>query len=205
MITTDSRIIRSDTGSIMFTLLSFIGIVNIDYHEYIKHIIQIRFLLRHRMYKAGHSAVSRTALPSIQHKQRSTYSYQQRPQVLQKTTEKRQMTSERERDQLLLQSLLQSEISVPVFNKTKLKRNNTPLTLTPPSTPSSPLIEQQIEFLHNSWRSFHETPNGEADPTIVVYRRRKELPPDFEPFNIDRFLAEKLLKELDIDPKFAIF
>lgn len=111
------------------------------------------------------------------------------------------MPSKKERDQLILQS----EISVPVFNKTKLKRNNTPLTLTPPSTPSSPLIEQQIEFLHNSWRSFHETPSGEEDPTIVVYRRGKELPQDFEPFNIDRFLAEKLLKELDIDPKFAIF
>ncbi|XGW02196.1 hypothetical protein V3C99_014330 [Haemonchus contortus] len=153
------------------------------------------------MYKASHSAVSRTALPSIQHKQRSTYSYQQRPPVFQKALEKRQIPSKKDREQLLLQT----EISVPVFNKSKLKRNNTPLTLTPPSTPSSPLIEQQIEFLHNSWRSFHETPTGETDPTIVVYRRGKELPPDFEPFNIDRFLAEKLLKELDIDPKFAIF
>lgn len=57
----------------------------------------------------------------------------------------------------------------------------------------------------SAWRSFHETPSGEEDPTIVVYRRGKELPQDFEPFNIDRFLAEKLLKELDIDPKFAIF
>ncbi|VDO38275.1 unnamed protein product [Haemonchus placei] len=60
-------------------------------------------------------------------------------------------------------------------------------------------------LMKKAWRSFHETPTGETDPTIVVYRRGKELPPDFEPFNIDRFLAEKLLKELDIDPKFAIF
>ncbi|WKY10126.1 hypothetical protein Q1695_002462 [Nippostrongylus brasiliensis] len=153
------------------------------------------------MYKASQSAVSRTALPSIQHKQRSSYTYQQCPPAFQKAAEKSTFPSKKDREQLLLHS----EISVPVFNKTKLKRNNTPLTLTPPSTPSSPLVEQQIEFLHNSWRSFHETPSGETDPSIVVYRRDKELPPDFEPFNIDRFLAEKLLKELDIDPKFAIF
>ncbi|KAL6742528.1 hypothetical protein Aduo_015672 [Ancylostoma duodenale] len=153
------------------------------------------------MYKAGHSAVSRTALPSIQHKQRTSYNYQ-RPQTLQKGMEKRSsIASKKERDQLLLQA----EIPVPVFSKPKVKRNDTPLTLTPPSTPSSPLVEQQIEFLHNSWRSFRETPTGEVDPTIVTYHRIKELPPDFQPFNIDRFLAEKLLKELDIDPKFAIF
>uniref|UniRef100_A0A0K0CVJ2 UDG domain-containing protein n=1 Tax=Angiostrongylus cantonensis TaxID=6313 RepID=A0A0K0CVJ2_ANGCA len=102
------------------------------------------------------------------------------------------------------QILLHAEISVPIFNKPKIKQNS-PLILTPPSTPSSPYIEQQIEFLHNLWRAFRETPTGEADPSIVIFRRGKELPPDFEPFNIDRFLAEKLLKELDIDPKFAIF
>ncbi|CAJ0589813.1 unnamed protein product [Cylicocyclus nassatus] len=153
------------------------------------------------MYKAGHSAVARTALPSIQHKQRTSYNYQ-RPKALQKNGDKRSSISpKKEFDQFLLQA----EIPVPIFNKAKVKRNETPLTLTPPSTPSSPLVEQQIEFLHNSWRSFHETPTGEVDPTIVTYHRVKELPPDFEPFNIDRFLAEKLLKELDIDPKFAIF
>ncbi|RCN38734.1 hypothetical protein ANCCAN_15328 [Ancylostoma caninum] len=56
------------------------------------------------MYKAGHSAVSRTALPSIQHKQRSSYNYQ-RPQALQKGIDKRSsIASKKERDQLLLQT-----------------------------------------------------------------------------------------------------
>ncbi|KAJ1345703.1 hypothetical protein KIN20_000298 [Parelaphostrongylus tenuis] len=151
------------------------------------------------MYKAGHSAVPKTAFPSIQ-KQRPSFASHQ---SFQKGPEKRKsIPSKKTCDELLLHS----EISVPIFNnKPKLKHNTSPLILTPPSTPLSPYIEQQIEFLHNSWRAFRETPTGEVDPTIVTFRRGKELPPDFEPFNIDRFLAEKLLKELDIDPKFAIF
>lgn len=153
------------------------------------------------MYKVSHSAVSKTTFPSMQ-KQRSLYTSHQYPQHFQKGTEKRKsIPSKKTCEQLLLHS----EISVPVFNKPKIKCSNSPLILTPPSTPQSPHIEQQIEFLHNSWRAFYETPTGEADTTIVTFRRGKELPPDFQPFNIDRFLAEKLLKELDIDPKFAIF
>uniref|UniRef100_A0A1I7XN47 Glutathione S-transferase n=1 Tax=Heterorhabditis bacteriophora TaxID=37862 RepID=A0A1I7XN47_HETBA len=56
-----------------------------------------------------------------------------------------------------------------------------------------------------AWRAFRETASGETDPNIVTYHSHKQLPADFQPFNIDRFLAEKLLKELDIDPKFALF
>ncbi|KJH53416.1 hypothetical protein DICVIV_00354 [Dictyocaulus viviparus] len=165
------------------------------------------------MYKAGHSAVPRTAFPSIQQKQRPSYTSHQYPQFLQKGAEIQTMDA---RDVTLTYNSVKyyacvlrepstfQPRSVPMFNKPKMKHKKS-LTRTPPSTPSSPLIEQQIEFLHNSWRAFRETPTGEADPTIVTYRRRKDLPPDFEPFNIDRFLAEKLLKELDIDPKFAVF
>ncbi|CAD6191541.1 unnamed protein product [Caenorhabditis auriculariae] len=55
------------------------------------------------------------------------------------------------------------------------------------------------------WRAFAEKENGETDKSIVVFKCEKPLPKNFEPFNIDRYLAEKILKELDIDPKYAIF
>ncbi|CAB3398070.1 unnamed protein product [Caenorhabditis bovis] len=78
--------------------------------------------------------------------------------------------------------------------------------MTPPSTPSSPTDENEsIEFLYNSWQKFATTETGEPDHSIVVYRPEKDIANDFVPFDIDRFLAERLLKELDIDPKLALF
>ncbi|CAI4224759.1 unnamed protein product [Auanema sp. JU1783] len=153
------------------------------------------------MYKAGHSAVSRTVLPSIQHKRRTVYTSPIQNQTCMKTE-----------DRLLLANVPANETVFPDIQMSmfpKKNRNNIN-TLTPPSTPSSPsspLLEQQIEFLHNSWRAFRETSAGELDPKIVTYSVRdvNTVPADFQPFNIDRFLAEKLLQELDIDPKIALF
>lgn len=77
--------------------------------------------------------------------------------------------------------------------------------LTPPSTPSSPLNEEDIEVLHKSWYDFKHKPNGDVDETIVVFKPEKELPEGFVPFNIDKYMAVKLLKELNIDTKYADF
>ncbi|CAI5452922.1 unnamed protein product [Caenorhabditis angaria] len=104
-----------------------------------------------------------------------------------------------------------SKKSKKVTKKSSQNTVSAPETaLTPPSTPSSPVeseSNEQFEFLIESWTKFTTNENGEPDDSIIVYKAEnvEEKIANFVPFNIDRFLAEKMLTELDIDTKFAQF
>ncbi|CAJ0939320.1 unnamed protein product, partial [Mesorhabditis belari] len=103
-------------------------------------------------------------------------------------------------------SLNTQEIFLPRTRYSKRKNNASSTCSTTsnslPGSPKSPMLEQQMNALYSSWKRFIETPSGEPDQKVVVYRPTTDCArPDFKPFDIDSFLMERMLKELEIDPK----
>ncbi|PAV79193.1 hypothetical protein WR25_18153 [Diploscapter pachys] len=100
------------------------------------------------------------------------------------------------------------EIRLPFFMLKHKRRGD--VSITPPSTPASPQVEEHLEFMHHAWRTFNETLTGEEDDSIVLFTPQALADgsgdtPHFQPFNINRYLAEKILREVNIDPKYALF
>ncbi|KAM3716880.1 Dicer-like protein [Dirofilaria immitis] len=48
---------------------------------------------------------------------------------------------------------------------------------------------------------FLRTPDGRPDKTIKNYRPKKQLPKDFVPFDIEGYLTERFLRDVNLDPK----
>uniref|UniRef100_A0A0M3I9X0 Uncharacterized protein n=1 Tax=Ascaris lumbricoides TaxID=6252 RepID=A0A0M3I9X0_ASCLU len=71
---------------------------------------------------------------------------------------------------------------------------------------------EAISCLDNSWHDFSYTSDGVPDTTIVHFRPKKETPKgaaldfieflsDFIAFDVEKYLTERLLKAIDLDPK----
>uniref|UniRef100_A0A914X9U2 Uncharacterized protein n=1 Tax=Plectus sambesii TaxID=2011161 RepID=A0A914X9U2_9BILA len=85
---------------------------------------------------------------------------------------------------------------LPVFNKKAHKHNHNHNYQTY-STPN----EEAVNFLQETWRAFSQSGDGKPDESIVRYKPKTDLPKDFVSFDMDKFLAERLLKAVDLDLK----
>ncbi|GMR56495.1 hypothetical protein PMAYCL1PPCAC_26690, partial [Pristionchus mayeri] len=140
------------------------------------------------MYKV--SAVPRTTLPCInKHIFYRTDHVEKKPQIISKPRKQEDISSI---------SLVDLRLNTMGRRKVALTPPSTPST---PSTPSSADFEQQMSLLDKSWKAFALTESGEPDPSIEKYKSKSSAPSDFRPVDIDNFLAERILRELDIDPK----
>ncbi|GMT09286.1 hypothetical protein PFISCL1PPCAC_583 [Pristionchus fissidentatus] len=144
------------------------------------------------MYKVSTSAVPRTTLPCIN----KTFFYRSDP------VEKKKahfMSKPQKPDDVTAISLVDLRLNTMGRRKVVLSPPSTPSTT--PSTPSSADFEQQMSLLDKSWKAFTSTEAGEPDLSIEKYESKRAAPSDFRPVDIDNFLAERILRELDIDPK----
>ncbi|CAJ0582114.1 unnamed protein product, partial [Mesorhabditis spiculigera] len=100
------------------------------------------------------------------------------------------------------------KIRRPKFTKQKNSTCSTCSTTSSsgPGTPRSDIVEQQLVDLNQSWKRFNETPNGQPDTSIIVYRSQgSKAEPEFRPFDLDTYYMELILKEVEIDPKLIGF
>ncbi|GMS79029.1 hypothetical protein PENTCL1PPCAC_1204, partial [Pristionchus entomophagus] len=148
------------------------------------------FSLLLSMYKVSTSAVPRTTLPCIKH-----HLFYRSEHVEKKPNH---------------MSKLQKPADISAISLVDLRLNTMgrrKVVVSPPSTPSTPStpdFEQQMSLLDKSWKAFALTEAGEPDPSIEKYKSKSAAPSDFRPVDIDNFLAERILRELDIDPKLVI-
>uniref|UniRef100_A0AC35UDN8 Fcf2 domain-containing protein n=1 Tax=Rhabditophanes sp. KR3021 TaxID=114890 RepID=A0AC35UDN8_9BILA len=88
------------------------------------------------------------------------------------------------------------------FKKSKSKKSkpSTPFLL--PIHSSKPADPELVATLQSHWNAFSTAESGEQDTTIVHYTPKPaQIDPTFIPFNLDTFLTEKIIRELDLDPK----
>ncbi|OZC08565.1 hypothetical protein X798_04368 [Onchocerca flexuosa] len=48
---------------------------------------------------------------------------------------------------------------------------------------------------------FFRTPDGRPDKTVKHYRPKRQLPKDFVPFDVEGYLTERFLRDVNLDPK----
>uniref|UniRef100_A0A915CH02 Uncharacterized protein n=1 Tax=Parascaris univalens TaxID=6257 RepID=A0A915CH02_PARUN len=88
----------------------------------------------------------------------------------------------------------QMQLPLPIFSK-KNQRNGTVHEV------KRYVDVEAISCLDNSWHDFSYTSDGVPDTTIVHFRPKKETPKDFIAFDVEKYLTERLLKAIDLDPK----
>uniref|UniRef100_A0A0N4ZSA7 Uncharacterized protein n=1 Tax=Parastrongyloides trichosuri TaxID=131310 RepID=A0A0N4ZSA7_PARTI len=66
---------------------------------------------------------------------------------------------------------------------------------------SKPPNLEEVKFLQDDWKSFNLDSNGKKDTSIVILKSKPVDNSNFVPFDINRFLTERIAEELDIDPK----
>ncbi|KAF8386995.1 hypothetical protein PRIPAC_76137 [Pristionchus pacificus] len=142
------------------------------------------------MYKVSTSAVPRTTLPCInKHIFYRTDHVEKKNHFMSKPVKPQDISAI---------SLVDLRLNTMGRRKVALTPPSSPST---PSTPSSAEFEQQMSLLDKSWKAFALTETGEPDPSIEKYKSKRSAPSDFRPVDIDNFLAERILREVDIDPK----
>ncbi|MFH4976319.1 hypothetical protein AB6A40_003028 [Gnathostoma spinigerum] len=72
-----------------------------------------------------------------------------------------------------------------------------------PTTKEQKVDYEAVAFLSKSWRDFSETADGHPDESIVHYKPKKDILKDFVAFDVEKFLTERLLRAVDLDPKFV--
>ncbi|KHN87438.1 hypothetical protein Tcan_15521 [Toxocara canis] len=87
----------------------------------------------------------------------------------------------------------QMQLPLPIFSR-RIQR------LTIPEVKRK-VDEAAVSCLHNSWHNFSFTSDGLPDTTIVHFRPTKETPKNFVAFDVEKYLTERLLKAIDLDPK----
>lgn len=65
----------------------------------------------------------------------------------------------------------------------------------------TPEHREMVTAMSNAWKAFSTDAEGNPDKTIVHYRPKTPLPKDFKPFNFEEYMAEKMLREINLDPK----
>lgn len=143
------------------------------------------------MYKISTSAVPRTTLPCI-----NKHIFYRTDHVEKKT---HYMSKPQKPEDISAISLV--DLRLNTMGRRKAATITPPSTPSTPSTPSSADFEQQMSLLDKSWKAFALTEAGEPDPSIEKYQSKSSAPSDFRPVDIDKFLAELILREVDIDPK----
>ncbi|CEF63304.1 Hypothetical protein SRAE_1000156700 [Strongyloides ratti] len=86
-----------------------------------------------------------------------------------------------------------SKKSVKVFHK-KVSEIQKIATSKPPNL-------EEVAFLQNDWKSFNLDSNGKKDNNIYILKTKPVDNTNFTPFDINRFLTDRIAEELDIDPK----
>jgi len=98
---------------------------------------------------------------------------------------------------------------MPVFNNRKLHKNHHHSSQVGASASRQQLKYQQsthanneaINFLRDSWRAFSLNQDGKPDVSIVYFTPKSDQPKGFVAFDVDKYLTERLLKSVDLDPK----
>uniref|UniRef100_A0A0K0EIL2 Uncharacterized protein n=1 Tax=Strongyloides stercoralis TaxID=6248 RepID=A0A0K0EIL2_STRER len=86
-----------------------------------------------------------------------------------------------------------SKKSVKVFHK-KVSEIQKIATSKPPNP-------EDVKFLQDDWKSFNLDSDGRKDKNIYVLKTKPVDNTNFIPFDINRFLTDRIAEELDIDPK----
>ncbi|KAL3985819.1 hypothetical protein ACH3XW_40215 [Acanthocheilonema viteae] len=60
---------------------------------------------------------------------------------------------------------------------------------------------ETVSVLMKATEEFLRTPDGHPDKTIKHYRPKRELPEDFVPFDVEGYLTERFLRDVNLDPK----
>ncbi|VDM95128.1 unnamed protein product [Thelazia callipaeda] len=59
---------------------------------------------------------------------------------------------------------------------------------------------EAVSVLAKVTKNFNCTDDGRPDQTIKHYRPKTEIPADFVPFDIEGYLTERFLKDVNLDP-----
>uniref|UniRef100_A0A0N5BNK7 Ras-associating domain-containing protein n=1 Tax=Strongyloides papillosus TaxID=174720 RepID=A0A0N5BNK7_STREA len=86
-----------------------------------------------------------------------------------------------------------SKKSVKIFHK-KVSEIQKIATSKPPNL-------EEVKFLQEDWESFNLDSSGKKDASIFILKTKPVDNTDFIPFDINRFLTDRIAEELDIDPK----
>uniref|UniRef100_A0AAF5PSQ2 Uncharacterized protein n=1 Tax=Wuchereria bancrofti TaxID=6293 RepID=A0AAF5PSQ2_WUCBA len=60
---------------------------------------------------------------------------------------------------------------------------------------------ETVSVLMKATEEFLRTPDGHPDKTIQHYRPKGQLPEDFAPFDVEGYLTERFLRDVNLDPK----
>uniref|UniRef100_A0A0R3S0C7 PPP1R35_C domain-containing protein n=1 Tax=Elaeophora elaphi TaxID=1147741 RepID=A0A0R3S0C7_9BILA len=60
---------------------------------------------------------------------------------------------------------------------------------------------ETVSVLMKATEEFLRTPDGRPDKTIKQYRPKTQLPEDFVPFDVENYLTERFLRDVNLDPK----
>uniref|UniRef100_A0A0K0FMD9 Uncharacterized protein n=1 Tax=Strongyloides venezuelensis TaxID=75913 RepID=A0A0K0FMD9_STRVS len=86
-----------------------------------------------------------------------------------------------------------SKKSVKIFHK-KVSEIQKIATSKPPNL-------EEVTFLQEDWKSFNLDSSGKKDASIFILKTKPVDNTNFIPFDINRFLTDRIAEELDIDPK----
>ncbi|EFO27129.2 hypothetical protein LOAG_01349 [Loa loa] len=84
-------------------------------------------------------------------------------------------------------------VQIPALSKRNYSRMSPDVTKHINMETVSVLMKATEEFLH--------TPDGRPDKTIEHYQPKRSLPEDFAPFDVDGYLTERFLRDVNLDPK----
>ncbi|CAG9537887.1 unnamed protein product [Cercopithifilaria johnstoni] len=60
---------------------------------------------------------------------------------------------------------------------------------------------ETVSVLMKVTEEFLRTPDGRPDKAIKHYRPKRQLPEDFVPFDVEGYLTERFLRDVNLDPK----
>uniref|UniRef100_A0A915PTY9 Uncharacterized protein n=1 Tax=Setaria digitata TaxID=48799 RepID=A0A915PTY9_9BILA len=84
-------------------------------------------------------------------------------------------------------------MQIPALSKRNHSRTSTDVT--------KRINMEAVSVLMKATEEFLRTPDGRLDKTIKHYRPKRQIPEDFVPFDVEGYLTERFLRDVNLDPK----